>query len=57
MRSFPGVPTSEALVFRWGWTTLPLLVDAAHDLQGALPFRLTTGEMLPSPPAGVGAAL
>jgi len=51
MRSFPGVPTSEAPVFLGGASdALPLLVDASHDLQAltATHFALTTGEMLPS---------
>jgi Tfp pilus assembly protein PilN len=51
MRSFPGVPTSEAPVFLGGASdTLPLLVDESHDLQAltAKQFALTTGEVLPS---------
>jgi Tfp pilus assembly protein PilN len=50
MRSFPGVPTTEALVFLGGVSdALPLLVDASHDLQAltATHFALTTEETLP----------
>lgn len=50
MRSFPGVPTSEAPVFLGGVSdSLPLVVDASHDLQAltAAQFALATGEMLP----------
>jgi Tfp pilus assembly protein PilN len=50
MRSFPGVPTTEAPVFLGGASdALPLLVDASHDLQAltATHFALTTEETLP----------
>lgn len=51
MRSFPGVPTTEAPVFLGGASeTLPLVVDASHDLQAltATHFALTTEETLPA---------
>lgn len=50
MRSFPGVPATEAPVFLSGVNgSLPLVVDESHDLQAltATHFVLTDGEALP----------